>query len=225
MQAALSEFVADPSFPCVMAKAVMSKGYVSNHIFSENHPEQVAPAVLSAMNNFVDHYRDDRKTLSTFVVSFDAPEFLDFGHFENFFWKLLGTMDALDKEKFEHDSRVASDPTAADFSFSIKGEAFFMLVLHPQSPRLARRFSTPTIVFNAHQQFEDLRAKGLFHKVRDLIRKRDISLQGFMNPMVKDFGTVSEVFQYTGREYASESKCPFHRASKYATKWMKELVS
>jgi hypothetical protein len=44
-----------------------------------------------------------------------------------------------------------------------------------------------------------------------MIRKRDISLQGFINPMVDDYGSTSELFQYTGREYSSESKCPFHQ--------------
>ncbi len=212
MEASLFDFIAQPSFPCVMAKSVMSKGLVSQHQIETNDPDQAASEILDQMHDFVDHFRTDPKTLSSFIVSFESEELLEFGKFESFFWKLLETMDGLDKQLYQPDARVSNDPTSPEFSFSIKEEAFFMLVLHPQSPRMARRFAKPTIVFNAHQQFEDLREKGLFHKVRDLIRKRDAALQGFINPMVSDYGSSSEVYQYTGKVYPVQSKCPFQRA-------------
>lgn len=212
MQAALAKFITNPSFPCVMAKSVMSKGYTEHPTVNSANPAVAAKEVLEKIYKFVDHYRAEPKKLSSFIVSFDHPSLRQFGRFEEFFWEFLKLLDCADKANFSSDSRVSSDPSAADFSFSIKSEAFFMLVLHPQSPRMARQFEVPTLVFNAHQQFEDLRTKGLFHKVRDLIRKRDTALQGFVNPMVQDFGTQSEVFQYTGKTYPVQSKCPFQRA-------------
>lgn len=110
----------------------------------------------------------------------------------------------MDKEKYEHDPRVSSQIASPDFSFSMKSEAFFILALHPQSPRLARRLPIPAIVFNPHQQFETLRKKGVFNKVRNFIRNRDKALQGFINPMLSDFGEKSEIYQYTGRVYSPE---------------------
>ena len=79
-----------------------------------------------------------------------------------------------------------------------------MLSLHPDSPRWSRRFKHPAIVFNPHQQFENLRRKGLFTKIRNLIRKRDQELQGFTNPMLNDFGDKSEIYQYIGKLYSPE---------------------
>ena len=152
------------------------------------------------------------------MISFDDPELADFAKFEAFFWNLMHELSVIDKANYPHDPRVDSDPTSPKYSFSVKKEAFFVIMLHPQSPRMARGFPLPTIVFNAHQQFEDLRKKGIFEKVRDLIRKRDKQLQGFINPMLNDFGTRSEALQYTGRMYESESKCPFHKLKSFFKK-------
>ena len=212
VQSALANFIAASQFPCVMAKAVMSKGYAEHPNIDSANPADAATQILQKIYSFVDHYRADSKTFSSFIVSFTHPVLIEFGKFEEFFWKFLKHLDILDKQAYLPDARVSNNPDASDFSFSIKSEAFFLLVLHPQSQRMARRYAVPTLVFNAHQQFEDLRSKGLFHKVRDLIRKRDTALQGFVNPMAKDFGTQSEVFQYTGKAYPVQSKCPFLRA-------------
>jgi FPC/CPF motif-containing protein YcgG len=121
--------------------------------------------------------------------------------------------------EYSHDPRVSNKPDSEKFSYSVKGEAFFMLVLHPKSPRFARRFSVPTVVFNAHQQFEDLRKKNIFEKVRDLIRKRDKFLQGYINPMLVNYGIKSETFQYTGELYEKTAQCPFKRFTQF---WRKD---
>jgi len=64
--------------------------------------------------------------------------------------------------------------------------------------------------FNLHWQFEKLREMGVYHKVRDKIRKRDTALQGNINPMLADFGDSSEAKQYSGRKVGGKWKCPFH---------------
>ena len=58
----------------------------------------------------------------------------------------------------------------------------------PRLPGDARRAAVPTLVFNLHAQFEELRASGAFPRMRDLIRARDEALQGQVNPMVSDHG-------------------------------------
>ena len=209
------DFIQAPTFPCVMAKAVVSKGFVSQHSILGYHPVESATQARALLYTFVDRFRSYPETLSTFSVSFTDAKLKNFKAFEEFFWQFLMELDHQDKMEYGHDPRVKNNPQSDKFSFSIRGEAFFMLVLHPESPRLARRYIEPTIIFNAHQQFDDLRKKGVFHKIRDLIRKRDKDLQGYINPMVTDHGTRSEVFQYMGRMYTQESKCPFHRLQKW----------
>ncbi|QGN57407.1 hypothetical protein GKE56_05450 [Nostocoides sp. HKS02] len=57
----------------------------------------------------------------------------------------------------------------------------------------------PTLVFNLHEQFEQLRGSERFARMRDTIRRRDTELQGTVNPMVGDHGSESEARQYSGR--------------------------
>lgn len=205
MKEQLSQFILDKSFPCVMAKSVLNKGNLSVHEFTTTQD------VVEKMYEFVDEYRKNKNKLSSFIVTFHDEGFENFENFENEFWNLLCKMREIDQENFSHDQRVSSDPQNEKYSFSMKEEAFFILMLHPKSPRLARRFVYPTVVFNPHQQFEELRNKGMFKKVRDLIRQKDKLLQGFINPMLTDFGEKSEVFQYTGRQYNINETVPlFH---------------
>jgi FPC/CPF motif-containing protein YcgG len=211
LTASLKEFVQQPEFPCVMAKAMMTKGHFAELVVNDLDPAAAALLSQGPVQSFVDEFRKSPKRLSSLAIRFEHPDLADFDRFEVFFWEFLGNLRALDRAVYQHDPRVDADPLSAKFSFSIKEEAFFILVLHPQSPRKARRFSVPTIVFNAHQQFEDLRAKGLFDRIKAIIRKRDFSLQGSINPMLDDFGENSEIYQYLGRNYQQTSKCPFAR--------------
>lgn len=192
-----------------MAKAVAVRGLINVHEVHDVTCKDMNINLLESFYQFIDEYRTHPNRLSSFIVPFHINS--DFEEFEIFFWKLLRQLNQLDKKHFSHDPRVSSDPASPEFSFSIKEEAFFILALHPESPRFARRFRVPAIVFNPHQQFESLRKKGLYSRVRDVIRFRDKVLQGFINPMVKDFGEKSEIFQYIGRTYAKNAQIPFNQ--------------
>ena len=67
----------------------------------------------------------------------------------------------------------------------------------------------PCLVFNFHDQFETLRASGKFARMQEAIRKRDIALQGSINPVLARFGEASEARQYSGQEVSQEWQCPF----------------
>lgn len=199
MKDVLLRFIMNKSFPCVMAKAVATKGMLVTHEVDQLDTEDSIDNLLKEFYRFIDAYRENPERLSSFIILLKkTPSFEDF---ENIFWKFLKTLNALDKKIYEHDPRVSSTDSDDNFSFSLKAEAFFILALHPDSPRFARRFSTPAIVFNPHQQFENLRKAGTFQRIRNIIRKRDLLLQGSENPMLKDFGNKSEIYQYTGRVY------------------------
>jgi len=179
-----------------MAKAVLTKGMLRVHDY------QSIEDTLATMYEFIDLYREKPTRLSSFILTFN--EKINFHDFEKKFWDLIKNLHIEDKKNFSHDPRVDSDFKSSNFSFSLKSEAFFILALHPDSPRLSRRLSFPAIVFNPHQQFETLRKNGLFDKIRNLIRNRDKALQGYVNPMLSDFGEKSEIYQYTGRMYSPE---------------------
>ena len=188
-----------------MAKSVIKTGLIKILRISDTSAESVNE-VLKDLHQFVDEYRMKPQKLRSFILVLEDEALLEFESFEKKFWTLLSELSRADKKRYPHDPRVAEDPQSPEFSYSLKSEAFFILGLHPKSPRLARRFFKPTIVFNLHQQFEDMRKKGIFAKVRDLIRKKDLLLQGSTNPMLSDFGEKSEIFQYLGKVYQSASE-------------------
>lgn len=209
----LEEKIGEAPFPCIMAKAVMNQGIYLAKELESGDEFALANSMFTHLEDLVDSYRENPEKLHSCILSFSNPKFANFETFEKTFWRLLQGIRCIDGKKHAYDPRVSSNPEDGNFSFSVKEEAFFILMLHPESPRKARRFKCPAIVFNPHQQFEDLRARGTFEKTRSMIRARDERYQGSVNPMLMDFGSeVSEVFQYTGKNYSSEAKCPFHNS-------------
>ncbi|MBC8051242.1 MAG: YqcI/YcgG family protein, partial [Chitinophagales bacterium] len=68
---------------------------------------------------------------------------------------------------------------------------------------------TPAMVFNLHDQFEQLRSSGAYEKMRETILKRDAAVAGSINPMLSQFGETSEARQYSGRVVNENWVCPF----------------
>lgn len=190
-----------------MAKAVERSGRIAILEASDLLAQETVCKFHEEMGYFLEKFRADNK-LSSFILLCDKDHNADFHKFENDFWKFLQNLRDYDRKLYPPDPRVSDDPSDNEFSFSIRSEAFFILLLHPDSPRWARRFPRPAIVFNAHVQFERLRSQGIFDKVRTLIRTRDKLLQGTVNPMLSDYGERSEIFQYVGRSYAPDDKVP-----------------
>ena len=194
------DHIRQKEFPCIMGKALERVGLLKVVEFNDQEPlKELCFKVEQELFIFLESYRRNPKKLSSFVLSFKNSE-KNFEEFESFFWKFLKELKLQDKRKYKHDQRVSSNPLDPKFSFSLQSEAFFILLLHPESPRMSRR-TKPTIVFNPHEQFEKLRRSKKYLTVRNRIRKNDINLQGSVNPMLKDFGESSEVLQYTGRVY------------------------
>jgi FPC/CPF motif-containing protein YcgG len=161
---------------------------------------------------------------ATFIASFAAPLTSDEREWEELLWSQLQSLHEMDKPHHAWDSTVSSDPEDPAFSFSFAGTAFFIVGLHPSSSRLARRFAWPTLVFNAHAQFERLREQHQFDRMRQTIRTRDHQLQGSLNPNLSNYGEHSEARQYSGRAVEGDWKCPFHALTRSAESSPDETV-
>ncbi|MCC2548207.1 YqcI/YcgG family protein [Hymenobacter sp. BT175] len=202
-------FINKKEFPCVAAKTALT--WQQLHTLEVEH--MACPkddlAILDFLYGFVDSYRQSDKLYHSAAVIFRGPENPSEAMFEELFWQRLQALSNLDARRYGYDPRVVADPGSPDFSFSLKEEAFFVVGLHPGSSRPARQFGHPTLVFNAHAQFEQIRANGRYDHLRDTIRTRDIAYSGSINPMLQDFGQSSEVYQYTGKVYDNAWKCPF----------------
>jgi len=201
--------VLDSEFSCVGAKAAIN----SNTYRFGLYDEMCTPATNAGLARDLWEYVRERPTFgteyATFIASFAAPAVHDERQWESLLWSQLQNLHDLDRPHHAWDSTVSSDPEDAGFSFSFAGTAFFVVGLHPASSRRARRFNWATLAFNAHEQFEHLRAQQRFERMRETIRARDYKLQGSLNPNLSDFGERSEARQYSGRAVEEAWRCPF----------------
>ena len=201
-------FLYRKEYPCVAAKAAVQKQqvrvFVADHIACPKDDR----AILDFLYKFVDEYRSSKDFFHSVAIIFKGPDTIEEEDFEKLLWARLQSLANMDAKDYAYDKRVSSDPTSTDFSFSIKEEAFYIIGLHPNSSRAARSFKYPTLVFNPHQQFDDLRKTNRYDKMKNIVRKLDTAYSGSVNPMLQDFGKASEVFQYSGRKLDQSWECP-----------------
>jgi FPC/CPF motif-containing protein YcgG len=206
---AFDAFVRERAYPCVMAKSVHRLGQYELRTYPSIRSEAAALGLardLAAYARAAEPERGFRSFVATFEG--DAPRSEE--AFEEALWGLLGRLHERDASPW--DPAVSSDPREAAFSFSFAGRAFYVVGMHPEASRPARRFATPLIAFNLNAQFEQLREEQRYVKVRDLVRQRDRAYAGSVNPMMNDFGAQSEARQYSGRSVGEDWVCPFSAA-------------
>ena len=203
------DFLTDSAFPCVAAKDALAKNNLSTFIADHIACPKDDAAILQFIYSFVEKYRNSSKGFYSAAIVFKQTDFMDEAMFDNFMWSRLRSLKNMDAIHYRHDERVNDDPLSPDFSFSLMEEAFFIVGMHPQSSRAARRFKYPVLIFNPHAQFEQMKTNSRYEKMKNIVRRRDMAFSGSVNPMLMDFGTSSEIFQYSGRNYTSEDQCPF----------------
>lgn len=201
--------VLDQAFPCLGAKAAVNSNTYRFGIYNEMNTDAATRGLAHDLWEFSRERPAFRSDFTTFIATFDALVISDEQQWERALWAQLQSLHEIDRVHHAWDASVSSDPEDAGFSYSFAGHAFFVVGMHPQSSRAARRFAYPTLVFNLHQQFERLRETGQFERLRENIRERDYKLQGSLNPNLTDFGEQSEVRQYSGRAVEHNWRCPF----------------
>ena len=203
------EHIIDPGFPCVGGKAAVNNNTYRFGLYDEMN----SAATTAGLAHDLWEYARERPTFetdyATYVASFAAPAVGGEREWEELLWSQLQSLHDLDREYHEWDPSVGSDPADPSFSFSFAETSYFIVGLYPGSSRRARRFGWPTLVFNAHVQFERLREQNQFERLRAAVRERDLKLQGSLNPNLSNFGEVSEARQYSGRAVEENWRCPF----------------
>ncbi|WP_377644835.1 guanitoxin biosynthesis heme-dependent pre-guanitoxin N-hydroxylase GntA [Oryzobacter terrae] len=207
--AAIAEMVAHPEYPCLGARSVFRRDAATTVVLddlTDTSPGGSLDQLGEELRAFAQDV-DATGDLVSFVACFRGPELEDEPQFEHALWTALQHLHDHDDEQWAEG--VAADPGNPHFAFSIAATAFFVVGLHPQASRIARRAPLPTLVFNLHEQFERMRADGRFERMRDTIRRRDTDLQGAPNPMAVDHGASSEARQYSGRAVPDDWEPPF----------------
>ena len=205
-------FINRNDFPCVGAKSALAKGTLNVLVARDIRSNWDDRRIYEGITHVIREYRADRALFQSFAVIFEGPVNLDETTFEKFLWARAESLTNKDAWLGQpHDQRVSSDPDDPHFSLSFGEEAFFIVGLHPRASRPARRFECPVLVFNLHDQFEQLREQGRYERMRAKIIDRDVALAGSPNPMLARHGTISEARQYSGRNIGEPDwACPFN---------------
>jgi FPC/CPF motif-containing protein YcgG len=204
------EYVNNKEFACVAAKAALAKQQIQCMVAGHMACPRDDNAILKFLYQFIDTYRSSAELYHSAVVVFEPSGIAGEEMFDALLWQRLQALSAMDAKGNSYDSRVEAAPSSPKFSFSLKQEAFFIIGLHPNSSRSVRRFKYPALVFNPHQQFEQLKETNKYESLKKVVRKRDLSVSGSINPMLEDFGEASEVYQYSGRQYDEKWQCPLN---------------
>lgn len=210
LKSLIDDHVGQPDFPCVGAKSALARGTLEvlacNAIDSAWDDLRIHDGLL----RWAAAYRATPGLFRSYAVIFEGPGDLDEPAFEQALWDRVQSLSDKDIWRGQrYDGRVSADPDDPHFSLSFGGEAFFVVGLHPQSSRPARRFARPAMIFNLHDQFDALRQAGKYEGMREKILVRDEALAGTRNPMLARHGEASEARQYSGRAVDGEWRCPF----------------
>lgn len=209
--ATLNAHVTEAGFPCVGAKAALARGTLDVLVARDLASAWDDLRIHDRLLHFAAAYREQPQLFRSLAVMFEGPGDLSESAFERLLWQRVQSLSDKDVWRGQpYDDSVSHDPEDPHFSLSFGGEAFFVVGLHPQASRPARRFPKPVMVFNLHDQFETLRDQGKYEGMREKIMVRDEALAGSRNPMLSRHGETSEARQYSGRVVDADWACPFH---------------
>jgi FPC/CPF motif-containing protein YcgG len=216
VRAALDDFLGDELYPCVVAKSVNQRDTIKLLVARDITRPLDDVELYDALCQFGAAAVADGGSVGsadtgfqTLIIAYAGPATLTESEFEAALWNRLQNLHNFDAVRGEEwDPAVNADPESAHFSMSIGGYAFFVVGLHPNASRPARRFAYPSLVFNLHVQFELMRQDGRYDRVQSAIRERDTALSGSVNPMLANFGDGSEAAQYSGRQVDAGWRCP-----------------
>ncbi|MEO8464141.1 MAG: guanitoxin biosynthesis heme-dependent pre-guanitoxin N-hydroxylase GntA [Gammaproteobacteria bacterium] len=210
----LRDMILGEGYPCVGSRSALNKDMYRIGLYGELGSSANAYGLCHDLYEFSREFTAYGNHSVTLIACFRTPEILSEIHFEELLWEQIRCLHDVDRHFFAWDPTVSSDPSHGNFSFSIGGRGFFVVGLHPHASRRARRFGSPVLVFNLHEQFDRLRERGKFETMKKLIRARDTHYAGSINPVLADYGTSSEARQYSGRAVSADWKCPFHVVDK-----------
>ena len=203
-------FIKDQRFPCVGAKSALAKSQLRIMVGRDMRSAWDDLRIYPTLLDLAWSYAREPALFQSLAVIFEEDSGFDEEAFEACLWERLESLTHKDAWHGQPpDRRVSADPGDPHFSLSFGGEAFFVVGLHPRASRPARRFERPALVFNLHDQFEQLRIQGVYDKMRSTIIARDVALAGDANPMLARHGIISEARQYSGRAVGADWVCPF----------------
>lgn len=202
-------FLRESGFPCVGAKSALATGTIETVVARDMRSAWDDLRLHERLADFSSRLTGEVNAFRSFVVLFEQPDRLTEHEFDQLLWARLQSLRDKDHWlSYPRDARVAHDPRQPDFAYSIGGQGYFVVGMHPGASRLSRRTPMPALVFNPFSQFEHLRETGKYDRMSDVIRNRDTELCGAPNPMLAHHGEASAARQFSGLAVDDTWECP-----------------
>lgn len=200
------------NFSCVGAKTSINRSKYQFCLLGRIASEEATSELYQTLK----HYKNSRTAIdnrfASFIACFANSTNIQPEEFEYLLWSQLKMLYEIDE--FSWDKSVSNDVNNRFFSFSIAGEAYFVIGLCPNHPRKCRDFYYPTLVFNSHHQFNYLKQINVFNKIQKTVRARELHYSGSINPNLIHFDECSEALQYSGLRAHLKWQCPFNFSGK-----------
>ena len=214
----IRNLVMQPNYPCVSAVS----SFLKNDYMIENYPEfgsgKAAERLYADLLHFKNEQRLTQAPFYSFWAVYEDSEVTSEDEFEEKLWLELSAVHSYEVKKcaeedteLNWDPKFSSNPHDKNFCFSVGGDAYFVVGMHPHSSRKARHFPYPILIFNLYTQFEDLFQKNTFEPLAKINRLREMKFQGSINPMVEKHAQEWESIQFSGKKNDDQWKCPFQR--------------
>ncbi len=206
---AFNAFLRSDAFTCVGAKTAMAQNTIEVVDCGTLSMEEVHAAIQHYNTQIL---QPESRQLQSLALLFPHISVADEKAFETFLWETLQAIHQIDvAQGIDWASDCDAKADSPSFSMSLAGQGFYVVGMHPHASRPARQAPCVTLVLNSHTQFEALKERGTYYRLKDKIRSKEVATHGSINPMLEDFGEHSEAMQYSGRRVGGEWKCPFHK--------------
>jgi FPC/CPF motif-containing protein YcgG len=207
---AIEKLITSPNYPCGPAVASLQKDQYMIGVYKGFGLDQQTSSLYKDLLYFSQCQKISQAPFMSFWAVFDQSV-CEESEFEDLLWKELSFLSSEEESSVPWDPKFSSDPNDKNFCLSLGGDAFFVVGLHPESSRLARKFPWPALVFNLYEQFEELSRKGIYENIVKQNRNKEMKFQGSLNPMVELHGDQWEAIQFSGQNNPATWKCPFSR--------------
>lgn len=205
----LEAWIVSDNFSCLGARTALRRSLLRCVDFGDFGTTTSALGLHREIVKFSSSALGPTQNFATFVAVFSGPTDISESEFESLLWQQLRALHEIDRGQYRWSPDASSDPDSPNFSFSIAGHPFFVVGLHGRASRISRRFPFPALAFNSQRQFDQLREAGIYEGIEQGIRRREIRLEGSINPNLANFGEMSRARQYSGRATESDWTCPF----------------
>ncbi len=202
-------FILQEGYPCIGAQTAMNAKSYAMGIFDTMGATRTVEDLAIGLNKYTEEMSERPSDFFTYIAIFKEQPLQTEMEFEKSLWELLAKLNVKDSKIYDWCPEVDDDPSSPNFSFSFANKAFYIVGMHPHSSRTSRRIGMTAMAFNLHSQFENLRKKGRYQRIKKVIRNNELSFSGSINPMLNDFGEGLEAPQYSGRKVDQNWKCPF----------------